>query len=246
MHWTDELFNGLYDSEYENIMADTLRAERESQFVVRELALGKQDRVLDIACGQGRLAFLIAQTVREVVGVDFTERYIQRAKELAQEKKITNIQFIVGDMREMEYDSEFDAAYNYFTSWGYWNDETNQDILRRICRALKPGGRFLLECISRDGLMRRFQPRGWVEFADDSYLLEDRAFDFETGRSTAVRTYITPGGVKKLEISIRLPATEELLKMFHEAGFSSARIVEAPEGGDVTPESYRIAIIGAR
>lgn len=65
-------------------------------------------------------------------------------------------------MRELSFDAEFDAVYNYFTSWGYYDDETNFDILKRVHHALKPGGRFLLEFIARDALMRRFKDRDWT------------------------------------------------------------------------------------
>lgn len=79
---------------------------------------------------------------------------------------MTNARFIIGDMRELAFDAEFDAVYNYSTSWGYYDDETNFDILKRVYRTLRSGGRFLLEFIARDVLMRRFKDRDWSELDD--------------------------------------------------------------------------------
>lgn len=252
MHWTDELFDGPYDREYEELTAEDLeRASREAEFIMYELGLKDSDRVLDFACGHGRHAVVIAQHITEVVGLDRTKKYIDYAKKYADEHGIANIKYIVGDMRELDFESEFDAAYNYFTAWGYWDDDTNQDVLNRISRALKPGGQFLLEFIHRDSLIRRFQEKGWYQIDDDNYMLEDRHFDSETGHSRSKRIYINTSGknkdvppVRKIDVSVRIPTGSEFKRMFGDAGFSETRLVEAPTGDELTIDSRRIAVIG--
>jgi SAM-dependent methyltransferase len=60
-------------------------------------------------------------------------------------------------MREIPFEDEFDAVINVSTSFGYLETE-NEDrkVLREVHKALKPGGRFLLEVANRDDLMRRY------------------------------------------------------------------------------------------
>jgi hypothetical protein len=149
-------------------------------------------------------------------------------------------------MRKLDYDSEFDAAYNYFTAWGYYDDETDFDILERVCCSLKKGGRFMIEFMGRDWLIRNFQPRSWYDLSDETILLEDRSFDFLTGRSHSKRTYITPSETKVIEIDVRIPTTDEFVRIFRDAGFEGIRLLEAPDGGEVTFDSRRIAVVGIK
>jgi len=121
---------------------------------------------LDLACGHGYHAQVVAGHVAGVVGYDWTKHFIEYGQKWAADRGVTNARFIIGDMRELAFDAEFDAVYNYFTSRGYYDDETNFDILKRVCCSLKSGGRFLLEFIARDVLMRRFKDRDWSELDD--------------------------------------------------------------------------------
>ncbi len=246
MGWVEDLFDGPYDSEYEETLADTERTAREAEFIIRELDLKETDRVLDLACGHGRHALEVAKHVAEMVGYDRTKRFIEYAKKWAADRRVTNVQFVVGDMRELTFNAEFDAAYNYFTSWGYYDDETNFDILKRIHRALKSGGRFLLEFIARDALMRRFKTRDWSKLNDGTIVLYEHSFDFETGRQHSWRTYKKESEARVIKIDLRIPAPEELLRLFREAGFADTRLVQAPNGGKVTMNSFRIVVIGTK
>ncbi len=246
MSWVEELFDGPYDSEYAGILANTEGTAREAEFIIRELDLRQTDRVLDLACGHGRHALVVAGHVAEVVGYDRTKRFIEYGQKWATDRGVTNVRFIIGDMRELAFDAEFDAAYNYFTSWGYYDDETNFDILKRVCHALKPGGRFLLEFIARDALMRRFKDRDRSELDDGTAVLTEHSFDFETGRQRSRRTYRKGSETKTVEINLRIPAPEELLRLFRESGFTQTRLVQAPDGGKVTLDTRRIAVIGSR
>jgi ubiquinone/menaquinone biosynthesis C-methylase UbiE len=246
MSWVEELFDGPYDSEYAGVLANTERAAREAEFIIRELDLKETDRVLDLACGHGRHALLAAGHVAEVVAYDRTKRFIEYGQRWATDRGVTNVQFIIGDMRELSFDAEFDAVYNYFTSWGYYDDETNFDILKRIRHALKPGGQFLLEFIARDVLMRGFKDRDWYELDDGTVVLIEHSFNFETGRQHSQRTYRKGSETKMVEIDLRIPAPEELLCLFREAGFTRTRLVQAPDGSKVTLNTRRIAVIGSR
>jgi len=246
MSWVEDLFDGPYDSEYAGVLADTEGAAHEAEFIVRELDLKQNDRVLDLACGHGRHALVVAGRVAEVVGYDRTKRFIEYGQKWAADRGVTNVRFIIGDMRELAFDTEFDAAYNYFTSWGYYDDKTNIDILKRVCCSLKSGGRFLLEFIARDALMGRFKDRDWSELDDGTVVIIEHSFDFETGRQRSRRTYKKGSETRTVEIDLRIPAPEELLRLFRETGFTQTRLIQAPDGGKVTLDTRRIAVIGSR
>jgi SAM-dependent methyltransferase len=254
MHWTDKFFDGPYDSQLK-IMSDEdkERAANESEFIITQLGLTETDRVLDIGCGYGRHALHIAEQVKELVGFDLTQKYLDAARKSAEEQGILNISFMAGDMRKIDFDAEFDAAYNYFTAWGYWDDETNMDILRRICKTLKPGGRFLLEFMNHDALMRSYSKKIWRRVSEEILMLEENRFDCSQGRTYAKRTYITLSEtssntpcIEEVEIDIKVPCANEFISMFMNAGFADATVVEAPTGNELTIDSWRIAVIGRK
>jgi len=89
-----------------------------AKFIMREFDLKQADRRLDLACGHGCHAQVVAGHVAEVVGYDRTKRFIEYGQKWAADRGVTNVRFIIGDMRELAFDAEFDAAYNYFGSWG--------------------------------------------------------------------------------------------------------------------------------
>ena len=98
MSWVEEFFDAGCENEYTDLLADTESAAREVDFIRNELELNGSDRVLDLACGHGRHAVVLAPRVAELVGFDRTELFLPHARKWASEEDITNIQFVRGDM----------------------------------------------------------------------------------------------------------------------------------------------------
>jgi SAM-dependent methyltransferase len=245
----EEFFdNPIYDLEYRYVIEDDERSAREVEFLARELDLGAQSRVLDLACGHGRHVVLLAPRVARVVGFDRTERFLVHLEARTDELGLANVECVRGDMRELTYEGEFDAAYNYFTAWGYYSDEENFDVLVRVRRALAPGGRFLLEMINRNALLRQFRPKMWVEHDDGTLVLLENRFDHVAGRQHSERIHINleSGERKTVSIDHQLPAPDGLVRLFREAGFRDVRAVSAPDGGPLDLDSWRVAVTGTR
>lgn len=59
--------------------------------------IGSETTVLDIGCGNGRYAIALAKTAKKVVGLDFSEKMIEYAKEKAESEGVSNTEFIVCD-----------------------------------------------------------------------------------------------------------------------------------------------------
>lgn len=245
MSWVEKLFDsGLYEHEYAGLNENAELAERQAAFIADVLELAPQDEVLDLACGGGRHAVALADRVGRVTGFDRTGLMLDRARELIGASGASNVALVEGDMRELDYAAVFDAAYNYYTSWGYYSREENQDVLVRVHRSLKPGGRFLLETLNRVPVLSRFQPTMWHRTPDGTRVLTDHEFDFAEGRITSRRTYLTDGGEETVEIDHELPAPDDMVRRFRAAGFRDVRLLSAPDGGELTADSLRMAVTG--
>jgi len=245
MDWVKEFFDGdYYRRDYLAVAHDTERTEKESAFLLNTLELKPTDHCLDLACGSGRHVMALAGEVAHITGYDRTAAYIDLANQTRDATGVENVEFHVADMREVSDEARFDAAWNYFTAWGYYDDETNFDVLKRIRRALKPGGRFLLETINRDMIMTIFQPHDFKRYDDGTVVLYDRRFDFATGRNHTKYTYISEKGEQSLEIDHYMPTADALVRHFRDAGFNDVLMIGAPDGGELTLTHNRMACVG--
>ena len=84
----------------------------ETDFVIQALGLHGDERILDLACGFGRHTLELARRGYSVVGVDFTEAYIEHARSVAQEEQLDSAEFLLADVLEVSFHEEFDVVLN--------------------------------------------------------------------------------------------------------------------------------------
>jgi len=211
----------------------------------REVPYGKNSRA-DLCCRVHETDMLRRVWVEVKSTTLVRDRIAAFPDAVTERQHLANATFAVQDMRELAYDGQFSAAINFFDAWGYFDDATNLDVLRRIRRALKPGGRFLLDFTNRDHTMRHFKPRSWVRRSDGVIVNYARRLDCATGRLQLHHLFIAPetGAAHEMEIDHALPSSDEFVRLFERAGFTEARLVSSPDGGELTMDSPRLAVIG--
>ena len=122
----------------------TKGTEQEVAFLVDELDLRPGMRVLDVGCGPGRHTRSLAARGIEMVGLDISERFI----DIARADAPPNATFVRGDARLMDFQGEFDAAISLCQgAFGLVPGEDGE-VLRRLIRALKSGGRAAVTAFS--------------------------------------------------------------------------------------------------
>jgi SAM-dependent methyltransferase len=151
------------------------------------------------------------------------------------------------DAREIDFDSEFDAVLNLWTSFGYLeSDAEDQKVLDAVYRALKPGGAFLIEMINAYSLIARHVPRDWMETAEGVHVLIDRHFDTATSRHCERQAAIYPDGRRReIDIVLRLYTCPELTRMLEAAGLR-AEAVFGDDWSALLAESRRMAVLARR
>jgi SAM-dependent methyltransferase len=101
--------------------------------------------VLDLGCGTGRHARQLAANGLDVTGLDLSAESLS----VARRDEHQHLRFIRRDMRAPFGDRTFDGVYNLFTSFGYFDDPAdNLTVVQNIARALKPGGRLVLDYLN--------------------------------------------------------------------------------------------------
>jgi SAM-dependent methyltransferase len=202
--------------------------EREVNFIDEALAVARGGRILDLACGAGQHAVELATRGYDVVGFDLSQSQLDWAGGLAQERN-QRLQFTYGDMRELAYHEAFDAVYSWNTSFGFFEEEKNVDVAQRVFRALRPGGRFLLDVINRDFVVAQQPGQTWFE-GDGCVCIDDVSIDFITSRMKVKRTLmLTNGKNRECNYSVRIYGLHELGKILHDVGFKVLNVSGRPE-----------------
>ena len=179
----------------------TAGLDRRWRRITVEQVVRPRDRVLDACCGTGDLAIAARARGADVVGLDFSERMLERAR-----GKDAGIEWVRGDMLALPFDDgSFDAVT---VGFGVRNVDDLEAGLRELRRVVRPGGRV--------GILEITQPRGAL--APFYRLWFDRVVPL-LGR-------VLPGGAAYtyLPASVRrFPGPEELASLLVATGFTAVR-----------------------
>lgn len=198
-------------------------------FLLRSLRLPPGARILDVACGYGRHAGELSRRGFRVVGVDVSRAMLAEARRRFRHGPL----FVRQDMRRIAFRGEFDAVVSLYTSFGYFTPAQNEAALRRMARALRPGGRMLID--HRDPAFDAALPRRlWYRAGPRRFILEDRRFDRKTKVTDCTQLVITAGQPRARQRSFRLqefslPGWRRML------GRAGLRLVRAYSGYDRRP-----------
>lgn len=224
---------------------DDERNETDADDVEAALALDAGDHVLDVPCGHGRLSNRLAARGYEVAGLDRSKKFLERARADAAERGV-EVEYRLGDMRDLPYpDDSFDVAYNYFTSFGYFDDADDRQVLSEAARVVRPGGRFLVEMLHHDGLVGDFSEASVTRAGDDDgdLMVDEHDYDPVTGRIRTRRTAFVDGERHESTHSVRLYTAPELRQRFEDAGFDVTAVYGAGVE-DLTLDSTRVLVVG--
>lgn len=146
--YDQEWFNTWFDSPYYHILYQN-RDTEEAQFFIKNLIkylnISPSDKIIDVCCGKGRHSVFLSQLGYIVEGIDLSPKNIESAK--AHENQ--NLHFEIHDMRKPYKKEFFDFAFNMFTSFGYFEkDSDHQLAISSIADSLKRDGVLVLDFLN--------------------------------------------------------------------------------------------------
>ncbi|NRR92352.1 methyltransferase domain-containing protein [Winogradskyella undariae] len=181
-HWYDSWF----DTPYYHILykdRDYTEAQNFMDNLTDYLNLPEQGKILDLACGKGRHSVYLNSLGYNVTGVDLSEQSIKHAKQFENE----TLEFKVHDMSK-PYPETFDAVFNLFTSFGYFDDEKcNLETIKSIKLELNEFGFGVIDFMNTNYIIENLIPEDvktvdGIDFhqkrsVKDGYILKDISFE---------------------------------------------------------------------
>lgn len=149
-------------------------------------------------------------------------------------------------MRELPWDDdEFDAAYDVFTSFGFFDEAGNRQVLAELARVLRPGGRLVMEMADKEAMLSDYRPESVTEL-DEGYVVETREYDPLTGRNHTDRVTLVDGEMREATYEVRVYGYRELKWLLEDAGFAVRDVYGNMDGDDYSLETGRLCVVAKR
>jgi len=239
---SDEWFRQLFHEDYIKVdWHDDTAAEVDA--IIDLLELEEGCRILDCCCGYGRHTIPLVERGYRVTGIDLSLTMLQKAARDARAKGVC-LDLVQADARALPFAAEFDVVLNLFTAFGYFQHEgDNLRVLRETARVLSPGGRFLLDTVHHDFLVRHFSPQSW-HVHEGVLLLEERRFDPIESRIEGIWTIVNPDGSRRSYLhSIRAYTFAELRLLLAVVGLDVVQIYGGYDRQALDWDASRMLII---
>lgn len=212
-------------------------ATRKREFVRKSVdwicgycGVGTGKTLLDLGCGSGIYAELLAEKGFCVTGIDFSARSIQYAKQHAVERHM-NIRYHYQNYLEMDYLEEFDVIILIYCDFGVLAPEDRAVLLKKCRKALKDGGVLFLDGWA-DNFLSAFEEK-------DSVGYEERGFWSEKPHAVIQRNTVYPESQNTLEQYVVVTEEScECYNIWNQVYSRETLEAEIRDAGFETPEFY--------
>lgn len=202
------------------LFLESANLEYDTNFLIRALKLNKKDRILDIACGQGRHTNYLAQNGYHIDGTDFSDYLIEKARKAASQLNNDIPKYFVADVMNL------DLPQNYNKAFWFFSDLANIDIplaLKSLNNAIEVGGMVLIDTDNMFRIVSHLMnnPKSKYRFDAEKFKLID----------------------DKKNLSVPYPPFPVWEKWTMEANFSIEKIIGDYDFGEYSIRSPRLILV---
>lgn len=185
---TQQWFSSWFDTPFYHVLYKD-RDDQEAQAFMETLStylnIADDGEILDLACGKGRHSIYLNTIGYHVTGLDLSKESIAHASQF----KNDSLHFDVHDMSR-PYHKQFDAVFNLFTSFGYFEDEAdNLNTIKAIKANLKPNGIGVIDFMNSNYVLANLVSENTKtvdgiafhlkRYVENGYLIKDIRFTVE-------------------------------------------------------------------
>ncbi|MEO0145113.1 MAG: methyltransferase domain-containing protein [candidate division WOR-3 bacterium] len=225
--WWKYIFDSVYLKTDADVVMDDEITEKEVDIFLEILKPNKDDKILDLACGQGRHSIeFYKRGYREIEGVDISEYLIRKAKQRAKKENL-KIRFRKADARNLPYkESTFDFVLILGNSFGYFSNASDDyKVLKEVFKVLKPYGVLLLDIADGDYVRNHYKPYTWEWINDKYVVLRERQLSHDKRLliSREIVIHANKGVIVDQIYSERLYSQSEIEQILRSVGFTDIK-----------------------
>jgi D-alanine-D-alanine ligase len=225
--WWRELFDSLYLMTDGDVVENDINTVREVDTLIAATGITKQDRILDLCCGQGRHVLELARRgYQSVKGIDRSGYLVRLARRRAQEAGLT-ASFLEGDARKLRLpDASLDCVTILGNSFGYFaTEEEDARVLEAVARILRSGGTLALDITDGAWIKANFEKRSWEWIDQNHFVCRERSLSNDGTRliTREVVVHDERGVIADQFYAERLYTVDRIQTLLAGAGFKNLR-----------------------
>ncbi len=202
--------------------------------------------VLDLCCGPGRHAHVLAQKGLSVTAVDRTPFLLAKARERAEDLDV-DVEWVQEDMRRFVRPAAFDLALSMFTSFGYFDDKADDLlVLENVHRSLKPGGTLVMDVVGKEWLAHVFQETTSESLPDGTLFVQRREIFDDWTRIRNEWVFIRGDRVRSYRFHHTIYSGQELKYRMLQAGFGEVRLCGGLDGSEYGRKARRLVAVARK
>lgn len=242
MDWYEKWFGKEYILVYPH--RNESEAKLQVDFLIKRINISKDAKILDLCCGNGRHAIELKKLGYDVLGVDLSSELLDVARSKAIENNL-DLKLYKCDMREIPYENEFDLVVQFFTSFGYFQTDTeNQKVLSAISKSLKPKGKFMIDYMNPDYVINNLVEKDEKQISDEISIIQERWI--ENSRINKKITMIKNDEKSFYNESVRMYSLQEIKDMLNHVGLTLNETYGNFDDSEYNKDSMRMILIGKK
>jgi cyclopropane fatty-acyl-phospholipid synthase-like methyltransferase len=238
----DRFFDGYYKDIWRALIPEAL-TKAEVDYLVHEARLEAGSRVLDLMCGYGRHAFLLARQGINVTAVDNLADYINEIKEIARKENLP-ITTSQEDVMQFHSQEEFDLIICMGNNMSFFNKEDSEKLFSNICSHLKTNGKVIFNSwMIAEIAIKQFKDNSWTTLGDIKCLYNSK-YMFSPARIETESIFIAQdGNVETKKAVDYIYSLNEIEAMLNKSGLAVKAIWSIPGKKKFTLGEPRVYLI---
>lgn len=191
-------------------------------------ALLPRGAVLDVPCGDGRLSARLAAAGYEVTGIDISAEALELAR-----RRDSGVRLVRGDLRALPELGAFDGVLSWGNSFGYLTPPETAGSLAQMRRAVRAGGRLVLESgsVAEALLPGGVEPRREYAFGGITMTATNRYRASESRLESEYEFAAEDGTVERSRAAHHVHTAGEIVRLLRGAGFDRVELLDGDGQG---------------